>query len=714
MNDWLVTTNVLAQVVRPTDCANVEQTPPDFRWPEVASSGNYQVTLTYPDGHTKTLTASQNWLNWDEVLPVGSYSWVVKNPAGVTSSPRKFVVDTNSKPFLVPNIATLLSTVSAKTHPRSLPEALTLEAMKSQRQSAINSLLSQVNGRIGQALPNPGTTATDCFNYSKYALASLQACVLNGQATYCNDAIARVMNLASWDPEGPTKYSLPAGTDMAARYLTWTVALGYDWLYSKLTSAQRTQILTMLLARNGLMYNDIIGTRSRISVNPRDSHGNQTLTIVAVVSSLIVGDLNDANTWFTNAIPQAVNAMNPWADEDGGFANAATQGNWDLGEMLPSLYQLRYATGIDVAQKPWIRNWGRYFAYFTPPGMSDFTTVFGDGFERNQGEQQARYGKGYTFFSPSPLGRWHMSKLSGEDRTRIEYLLAPPADFSGTQPFPEGTPNSIWLRSIGQVAMHSDLSNLSRTSVYFKSSPPPYGAFNHSHADQNSFVINSAGKRLAIESGYYDDYKTQHWLNWYHTTKAKNAITYDDGKGQVFYEVNSKMGFGNITGFTSTSTYDIVSGDATPAYNGALSKAQRSLVYLRPNLILVYDNLASSTSRQWEWNIHALNQMTSSSNTEAKITNGTETLCIKMLAGPTMQFSQHNVFSANPTNGGAAQWHGKFYNPTKTTSAEFVALLNVGCTSMTSSATKSNGTWTVTLGNQTVAIGSSGITVSAP
>ncbi|KHD87612.1 MAG: hypothetical protein OM95_13575 [Bdellovibrio sp. ArHS] len=706
--------NALAQVVRPTDCNTVEQTPPDFRWPDVATSGGYQVTLTYPNGSTKTLNASQNWLNWDEVLPVGTYSWVVKNPAGVTSAPRKFIVDANSKPFVVPNISTLLSTVSAKTHPRSLPEALTLELMKTQRQSAINSLLSQVNSRLSQTLPNPGTTATDCFNYSKYALASLQACVFSGQTSYCNDAINRVMNLASWDPNGPTKYSLPAGTDMAARYLTWTVAVGYDWLYSRLTSAQRSQILAMLIARNGLMYNDIIGTRSRISVNPRDSHGNQTLTIVAVIASLVVGDLPEANTWFTNALPQAVNAINPWADEDGGFANAATQGNWDVGEMLPSLYQLRYGTGIDVAQKPWIRNWGRYFAYFTPPGMSEFTTVFGDGFERNQGEQQARYGKGYTFFSPSPLGRWHMSKISGEDRTRIEYLLAPPADFTGTQPFPEGTPHALWLKSIGQVAMHSDLSNLARTSVYFKSSPKPYGAFNHSHADQNSFVINSGGKRLAIESGYYDDYKTPHWLKWYHTTKAKNAVTYDDGKGQVFYEVNNKMGSGDVTLFKHTPTYDIVSGDATSAYDGALSKAKRTLVYLRPNLVVVYDDLASTTARQWEWNIHALNQMTSSNNTQAKITNGSETLCIDVLAGPGVQFSQHNIFTENPSNGGAAQWHGKFYNATRTTNAEFVVLLNIGCSTLTASATKTSGKWNIQVGNRSVSIEAGAVTVQDP
>lgn len=705
-NDWMITSDQLAQDIRPRDCATVEQTPPDFRWPDVSTSATYAVTLTYPDGHTRTLSATQNWRNWDEVLPPGTYSWVVSYSGGGTSVPRKFIIGANAKPFLVPNMTTLFNTVSAKSHPRSLPDAATLATMKGQRLSGINILLSEVNAQLGQTLPITGGGANDAFNYSKFALASLLACVYSPQDSYCNDAVRRVINLASWDPKGSTSYAAP-GTDMAARYLTWTVATGYDWLYPRLTSAQRTQLLSTLRVRNGDMYNDIIGSRARISKAPRDSHANQTLTFVALISTLLAGDLSEASTWVPNSLPLALNAISPWGSDESGFANAATQGIWDMGETLPLWFQFRHLAGIDVAQKSWVRNWGRYFTYFTPPGMPGGSTVFGDGFEKNESEHQARYGKGYFYFSPSPLGRWHASRLSGENSTRIEYLMAPPADFTGLQLFPAGMPNALALTSVGQVAMHSDLSNLARTSVYFKSSPPPYGAFNHSHADQNSFVINSNGLRLAIESGYYDDYKTAHWMDWYHTTKAKNAITYDGGQGQLFYEKNSKMGYGKITGFSTSSGYDIVTGDATPAYGGALSKAVRSMVYLRPNLIVVYDNLASATSRQWEWNIHALNQMTVTSDTQVAIQNGTQKLCVTMLAGPTSRFSQTNQFAVNPSSG-AQQWHGRFTSTAKTTASEFVTLLNVGCTTTTASATKTNGIWTIPVGSQTVSIAATG------
>src|SRR5437773_11136318 len=67
-----------AAAVRPGDCQRVEQSPPDFSWPHLSGTARYQVTLTYPGGRTKTLSAPRNWINWDEVLPPGNYSWRVR------------------------------------------------------------------------------------------------------------------------------------------------------------------------------------------------------------------------------------------------------------------------------------------------------------------------------------------------------------------------------------------------------------------------------------------------------------------------------------------------------------------------------------------------------------------------------------------------------------------------------------------------------------
>jgi hypothetical protein len=700
--DWMAVSDALAAMVRPADCLTVQQTPPDFSWPDISRDAKYTLQLTYPGGQTKSLSAPQNWANWIEALPPGTYTWTVTaTDSGGTrkSSPRKFIVDGNSKPFVVPDMNALLAQVKAKPHPRGLPDASTLEKIVSQRSAAIAALRAEVERNIRKPLPpepsseSVGSNNSAVFAEVKTAIKSLAAYALTKDEQYFNDSLRRVKNLASWDPNGTTAYHL-RGMDMSARMMTWALTLGYDWLHPKLDAGTRSLLVGTIKIRLRHMFDDTMGARSRVARHPRDSHGQLTVAMLGMMATLLAGDVAEADDYVRKALPLGMNLTMPWGGEDGGFANGTSYAIWDVGESLSYWYVLRWATGIDFAQKAWVRNFAQVLAYFSPPGTP--ARLFGDGHEHARNEPQARFGKGLAYFAPTPLGRWYASRVSGEDPKRFEYLMAPPADFSGAQRLPAGTPNALHLPSIGWVAMHSDLSDNARTSVYFKSSPPPFGAFNHQHADQNAFVVNAGGERLAIESGYYDRYKSKHWWEWLKTTKAKNAITYDGGGGQIFFEAHKKMGYGGITRFASTPEYDIVTGDATPAYDGALRQALRSIVYLRPNLILVHDRLASATPRQWEWNIHALNPMTVNSDRSIRIDNRGQSLCVEMLAGPDVRFNQDNHWTAEPAKG-EAQWHGRF-STAPLPAAEFIVLMNVGCAEVKAAVSGRN----VRLGPRTV------------
>jgi hypothetical protein len=380
-----------------------------------------------------------------------------------------------------------------------------------------------------------------------------------------------------------------------------------------------------------------------------------------------------------------------------------------------------------------VRNYGKVLAYFMPPTFpadvaahdarsADPGTpigLFGDGFAQSQlFEERSRYGKGYTHFAPSALGCWYAAGLVREDFTKIEYLMSPP-NTCASAAFPSGTANSLFLPAVGWLAMHSNLADLGRTSVYFKSSPRPFGAANHQSADQNAFVVNAGGERLAIESGYFTDhgapYNSDHWQFWVKRTKSKNAITFDGGQGQHAYEHAGPqqytiVRYGSITQQQSAADYDIVTGDATDAYNAALTKAVRSLVYLRPGAILVYDNLASATARTWEWNIHALNPFdVISSGSRVRITRGTQSLCVDMLAGPERQFTQSSAWPPDAPTTGPQQSHGTFATQ-PSAAAEFIALMrvNVACDDTPPVPDKTNGAWTVPVGNRTVTIAADG------
>ena len=714
--DWMasIPLSQSSAAVRPADCVTVEQTPPDFNWPDLSSDALYQVTLTYPDGHTRSNTVARNWINWDEVLPAGNYTWQVQatNASGIQiSRSRRFTVSAGAVAFLVPDWTVLFNRATAKPHPRALPDATTLQAMINQRQTELGWLYANVDSMLAapvQAEPTSTLKATisaQTYDECRRTLDAAFAWVVTSREEYFADALRRAQNLASWDPRGVTSY---ANVDEPSRMIAGTLTVAYDWLYLRLDTNQKNFLLASILARASDMYHDIIGSRARVAINPYDSHGNVTLTHLAVITVLLAGDVPDASVGLRDTLPLALNWTSPWGGEDGGFANGTAYAQWVTGETLVAWNILRWTVGIDIARKAWVRNYARYLAYFLPPGTP--VGAFGDGAELDLSENWGAFGRAYTLFAPSQLGRWYASQLTAGDSTRLELLLAPPADLSPA-PYPEGTLNGAFFSSIGWAAMHSSLSDPARVSVYFKSSP--YGSYNHSHADQNSFTVNGGGRALAIDSGHYDGYDTPHWWQWYKQTRAHNAITFDGGQGQVVFEASGQLGSGAITGYLFRPDYDIVFGDATQAYGGALKEARRLLVYLRPNLILVYDRLASDTPRQWEWNIHALNPMTVLSDQKISIQNDLQTLCVDMLAGPTMRFTQTDLFTADPIDGTPRQWHGNFHSVALLGSAEFIALLNVGCAPNTASATKANGSWTVRAGDKVITIApDGGITVT--
>jgi hypothetical protein len=700
--------------IRPADGARVVQSPPDFSWPDRGPDARYRVTLRYPDGRSRSRTAPQNWINWDEILPPGSYRWQVQvadaRGSGV-SGWRRFTVDANARPFLVPDAATLYDRATARAHPRALPDPTALAAMLAQRHSGLVSLLPQISALSRAALPPEPAEGPEqviesaAIDEARRTLGALLAYVATAGEEHYREALRRALNLAAWNPRGRTSY---ASVDQASRLIAWTLTLAYDWLNPRLDAGQRQLLLAPLRVRIDDMYRDVIGSRARVAIHPYDSHGNHTLTFLAAMAAVLAGDIPEAQRWMSDALPLALHWISPWGGEDGGFGNGTAYAQWVTGDCLGAWYALRWTVGVDVAQKAWVRNYARYLAYFLPPGTP--AGVFGDGAEARLTEDWARFGKGYTWFAPSALGRWYASQLQGEDASRLEILLAPPAD-RGAAPYPAGTENSALFASIGWAAMHSDLEDPARVSIYFKSSF--YASYNHSHADQNSFVVNAGGEALAIDSGYYDGYRTPHWWQWYKQTRAHNAITFDGGQGQVVFEEANRHAPGAIVRAEFKTSHDVVTGDATAAYGGALTQAVRSLVYLRPNLLLVHDRLASAIPRQWEWNLHALQRMEVDDGGRVTIRSGGEKLCIEMLAGPPTAFTQTNRFAAPPSGRNLPpQWHGAYVSRARSTAAEFVALLRVGCQAVPASATRANGAWSVKVAGRTVTFGEQAITVS--
>lgn len=602
--------------------------------------------------------------------------------------------------------------VRTKPHPRSVD--ISALRFKAERESApFSRLLRNVENWSAEDLPMEPFQRPDLlprgneratqmlaiqnlvFGEEGKVLLAAVVWLATGNRVALNEAKRHSLNLANWNTRGVTSFT---AHDQAGTSITWTLALAYDWLYAEFSETERARLIAAISGRLvEMMGNGPNGLDDgvRRDVNPYNSHGAVTLARVSVICTVMAGVSPQFDACFRNTVPRYLKWPVPWGHDDGGYANGTEYGQWDITYTHLLVWDLlRESIGVDLTKTPWVQGYGKFITYFLPPGTP--TGLFGDGAEKNWRNVWATQARAYAARVPSPLTDWYVRQQFGENETSLTLWLAPYRDWSKTPAqIPVGTPNAILMPSIGWVAMHSNLADRGRTSVYFKSSP--YGSFNHSHADQNSFVINAQGQSLAIDSGYYDYYNSPHWKGWYKQTRGHNAITFDGGQGQLHDIMAAK---GKITQFETTSAFDLTTGDATQAYGGALTRAVRSMLYVRPGTLLVFDSLASNTPRTWEWNIHALQAMKVTGKRSIEIDKDGERLCVEVLSGPDVSFSRTDQFTFAPSGVYPKQWHGAFRSMAKSQDFRMLTLLSVGCENPTVEVTDKSGTLDVIVAGQ--------------
>ncbi|MFO7946362.1 MAG: heparinase II/III family protein, partial [Armatimonadota bacterium] len=241
---------------------------------------------------------------------------------------------------------------------------------------------------------------------------------------------------------------------------------------------------------------------------------------------------------------------------------------------------------------------------------------------------------------------------------------------------PVDVPQSRYQPDIGWVGMHSDLSDPDEIMLMFKSSW--YGSFNHSHADQNHFVVYGYGEPLLIDSGYYDWYGSDHDRNWTRQTKAHNDILVN-GEGQPIFDITAK---GDILDYFAAPAGCYTAGDATPAYRGNLSNFVRRIVYLRPDVFLVVDELEADERSDWTWCCHALSEMQlDEAGRRVTITEGDAHLDIAFAAPTDLTMTQDNDWDGHPPQGRFSErpknWHAYIKTANQTETERFVTLMNV-------------------------------------
>jgi hypothetical protein len=149
----------------------------------------------------------------------------------------------------------------------------------------------------------------------------------------------------------------------------------------------------------------------------------------------------------------------------------------------------------------------------------------------------------------------------------------------------------------------------------------------HAHQDQGSLMIYKDGW-LA-----YDSVITSH-SGLRQETTAHGLVRIDSG-GQPVRQIANTIS--KVSALHQGTGYTYASADLTPAYNGnsAVQKVHREMLYLQPDVVIVFDRVQSASGTAQTWQL-ATPTSPSISGATATISNAGHALKVQKISGGTM------------------------------------------------------------------------------
>jgi hypothetical protein len=331
---------------------------------------------------------------------------------------------------------------------------------------------------------------------------------------------------------------------------------------------------------------------------PYNSHGNRSWHKLAETAIALYGNEPKAVEYLRFAVDKFFAAYPVWSDDDGGWHEGLSY--W-AGYMVKTTWWFdvaRVALGIDGFKKPFFANFGDYALYTAPPGSPD--AGIGDLSQRLPSASWA-FVHYFAAGARNPYWAWWAREWGirmEHDEPVMAFL------WSSMKPVepeaPAAMPASKVFRGIGVAVLNTTLLHArDNVQVRFKSSP--FGRQSHGHEPHNSFTLAAYGDALIQNNVYRDLYGSPFHKDWVWTTRAQNALLVD-GNGQKPHSADLA---GAIVKFESRDGVDYVAGEAAAAYEGKLRRYLRHIVFLKPGVVVVADEVEAAQPAHFQIMLHA-------------------------------------------------------------------------------------------------------------
>ena len=434
----------------------------------------------------------------------------------------------------------------------------------------------------------------------------------SGEERYARAACQRMASVSRWDPEGSSHIS---HNDEAHMSVIWHGSQACDWVWDQFTDEERALVIEQFRRRGQITY-EHMHDQGSYGVSRFDSHSGREVVFLALIAMVFHEQIPEAETWLEWLRPVLCGIWPVWAGDDGAWAEGPSYGLAYVDIMTMFATALKRGAGVDLYKRPFWKGHAGWRQWCLPPYAE--WMGFGDHSERWQGtwlrnaelvdlidrETEAGAFGGYVSSFRREAASLETRGERGAEVVGAQQYLAAPCEAEGEGAAVSGDVLRVFPGA-GWAAIRANLSEAAEDiALIFRSSP--YGAISHSHASNNDFIIHVGGKVMAMPSGYYDGYGSDHHTHWVWHTKSHNCVTLS-GAPQIMRSHDSR---GAVENAFEDERLAYFRGNADASYRDRATRCRRHVVFLKAHrcFVMIDEFIAApGVVSAFEWNMHSWN-----------------------------------------------------------------------------------------------------------
>ncbi len=618
---------------QPRDGHHPGTNPPLFAWKPRAGQCAFSLQVAHDESFVELCIDEEDLADPvflpEKALAPGRYWW--RWSAGDEQSQVfSFVIDAEAVVLEVPSAAVWLARLP-QDHPRIYTRSEEVVSLRESTQAdwpvleASARVVLEEEHEIEEPEPLPSKaldyaafwkvwypTMWGSRRFVKGAETLALAFLMSGEEKYGRAACRRLASISRWDPTGS---SALYHNDEAHMAVIWHGAHACDWVWELFTDTERRLVIEQFRRRGQITF-EHMHDKGHYGIERFDSHAGREIVFLAQIALVFHEHIPEAADWLDWLRPVLCGMWPSWAGDDGAWAQGPSYGTAYITIMTMFASALKRGTGVDLYARPFWKNHARWRQWILPPyaewmGFGDHSERWKDTWNNNADlvDLIGRETGTGEFADYVRAFRREAESLSAPSERKMSGVNSQLFTANNVASTGDGIEDTAVLRAFtdtGWAAVRTDKKDAARDVAFiFRSSP--YGSVSHSHANNNDFILHSGGRIMAMPSGYYAGYGSDHHAQWVWHTKSHNCITLSDA-GQLMRSPDSR---GEVVHAFEDEHLAYFCGVADAAYADRATRCRRHVVFLKePQCFFMVDEFVAREGvfSALQWNIHSWNE----------------------------------------------------------------------------------------------------------